>query len=137
MISLAYFSSAALPMAPDELGGLLEQARAKNSRLEVTGLLCHYDGSFLQFLEGPEETIDPLFDRIARDPRHISVLTVHRATVSSRAFPDWSMGLVAPREVSVAQQALARSLRQIEIAPDAENRAALAGLLGTFRSWLR
>lgn len=137
MITLAYFSSATAPFSPDALGALLARAQANNAALGVTGLLCHYDGSFLQFLEGPETTVDDLFARISADPRHHAVILMHRAPVDVRAFADWAMALVSPTEVSQAQRAFALGLREIEISAAAENRLELAGLLRAFRAWLR
>ncbi|MEW5687156.1 MAG: BLUF domain-containing protein [Pseudomonadota bacterium] len=137
MLSLAYFSSAVGPLTPDALGQLLTAAQDNNRRLEVTGLLCHYDGSFLQFLEGPDEAVLSLYERIARDARHRDLLVVRRAPITRRAFPDWTMALVSPREVTDAQRAFARGLRDLEIDADAEDRAALRGLLDAFRAWLR
>lgn len=136
MISLAYFSSASHVMSPGELSALLAQAQANNARRDVTGLLCHHDGSFLQFLEGEASVVDPLFARISQDPRHRSVLQMHRGHVTSRAFPDWAMAMVNPNEVSDAQRAFARSLRGTTLTAAAAP-PELQALLEAFRSWLR
>jgi hypothetical protein len=137
MISLAYYSSAVGKLTPEELGALLDAAQANNRRLGVTGLLCHYDGSFLQFLEGPEDAVAALYGRIAADPRHTALLMVRRAPIALRAFPDWSMALVTPSDVTPEQEAFARSLRDVEVPAHAEDWPALRGLLDTFRAWLR
>lgn len=135
MITLAYFSSASHVMSPRELSALLEEAQANNAKQQVTGLLCHHDGSFLQFLEGEDAVVDPLFARISEDPRHHSVLKMHRGPIARRAFPDWAMALVNPNEVSDAQRAFARSLRETDIATGAA--PELEALLQAFRGWLR
>jgi len=136
MITLAYFSSAAHVMSAGELSALLAQAQANNARAGVTGLLCHHDGSFLQFLEGEADIVDALFTRISRDPRHRSVLSMHRGPIRHRAFPDWAMALVNPSEVSDAQRAFARSLRETTFADEAAS-PELQALLHAFRAWLR
>lgn len=136
MITLAYFSSASHVMSSSELSGLLAQAQTHNARRGVTGLLCHHDGSFLQFLEGEESVVDPLFARISRDPRHRSVLQMHRGPIATRAFPDWAMALVNPNEISDAQRAFARSLRETTFADEAVS-PELQALLQAFRAWLR
>ena len=137
MISLAYFSSAADEPGARDLDAILAISRRNNVAAGVTGLLCHHDGSFLQFLEGEEASVRATFDRIARDRRHRDILKVREASVVSRAFPDWSMGLVHAADLNAAHAALARSLRDIEIPAAAEHRAELEGLLDTFRAWLR
>nr|QQZ51135.1 BLUF domain-containing protein [Phenylobacterium glaciei] len=37
---------------PSELDAILAASHRNNRRCGVTGMLCHYEGSFLQFLEG-------------------------------------------------------------------------------------
>lgn len=137
MICLAYFSSAAAPMDAAALGALLDRSRRNNAAAAVTGLLCHYDGSFLQFLEGPQEAVLPRFDVIRADPRHRDVLEVHRAPIAARAFAVWSMGLVNPSALGVAESAFCRRLGDIAISASAEHRDTIQPFLDIFRAWLR
>lgn len=134
MKSLAYFSSVSGEVDLDEI---LAVSRRNNSAVGVTGLLCHLDGSFLQFLEGDDDAVQTTFARIARDPRHRSLLKVHEASIQSRSFGDWSMGLVNPRQVDPAHQLLCRNLREVEIGASAEHRGAMMGFLQAFKAWLR
>lgn len=137
MISLAYFSTATPGHGEADIGPILEVSRRNNGAAGVTGLLCHIDGSFLQFLEGDETAVRTTFDRIARDERHRDLVKVHDAVISGRAFGEWSMGLVNARETDAAHRALCRNLREVEISAGAEHRATLEGLLSVFRAWLR
>jgi len=89
---LIYVSAARHPFSPEELDRLLEQSRRHNGRNGLTGLLLYEDGSFLQLLEGPEDAVRTTFSRIAKDPRHHRVMTVHDVDVNERSFPNWSMG---------------------------------------------
>lgn len=136
MQRLAYFSSAASPIDPAELAKILAASRRNNARLEVTGLLCHYDGSFLQFLEGPADTIEPLYKKIARDRRHKDLVRVLDEPASERAFGDWSMAVVDAQEMGATQEAFCHRLADIAIAPGPEA-ARLEVVLGSFRRWLR
>lgn len=138
MISLAYFSSAT-PGREEaaDLAAILEVSRRNNGAAGVTGLLCHIDGSFLQFLEGEEQAVRETFGRISQDERHADLIKVHDATIAERAFGDWSMGLVSAKEVDTAHQAFCRNLREVEISAGAEHRQALEGFLTVFRAWLR
>ena len=137
MISLAYFSTATPGHGEADLGPILEVSRRNNSGAGVTGLLCHIDGSFLQFLEGEEAPVRETFERISRDPRHRDIVKVHEEGVTTRAFGEWSMGLVNAKEVDAAHHAFCQNLWQVEISAGAEHRAKLEGLLSVFRSWLR
>lgn len=137
MISLAYFSTATSSVGQADLGAILEVSRRNNAAVGVTGVLCHIDGSFLQFLEGEERVMRETFARISRDRRHIDLIKVHEATIAARAFGPWTMGLVSAKEVDSAHRAFCSNLRDIEIATSAEHRQVLEGLLTAFRAWLR
>jgi FAD-dependent sensor of blue light len=92
MFHLVYASSALLPFTKPELQALLEQARAKNAKLGLTGMLLYKDGNFMQVLEGDQKAVTDLAAIIERDPRHKGVLILLRGTSEERLFPDWSMG---------------------------------------------
>ena len=62
MFHLVYASSALQPFTKPELQALLEQARQKNAKLGVTGMLLYKDGNFMQVLEGEKETVRKLGD---------------------------------------------------------------------------
>jgi len=52
VICMAYLSTARLVPTPSELDAILAASHCNNCRRGVTGMLCHFEGSFLQFLEG-------------------------------------------------------------------------------------
>jgi hypothetical protein len=92
--SLIYRSRATSRLDAPALDALVQGARQHNHRVGVTGSMLYRDGAFLQWLEGPDEIVEGLFDRISRDPRHtgIEVLSDHHS--SRRLFHDWDMRLV-------------------------------------------
>lgn len=89
---VAYASSATKVFAEGQLVELLALARTRNSASDVTGLLLHRGGNFLQALEGPEAAVRDIMQRIARDTRHRSVAFLYENTHDDRLFADWSMG---------------------------------------------
>jgi hypothetical protein len=92
MISLVYVSQATEPFSDDELIRLLDIARRNNQQLQVTGILLYKHPVFIQALEGPEEHVQGLYDKIATDPRHRNANIIYRSPTLAREFPDWSMG---------------------------------------------
>jgi hypothetical protein len=92
MIQLVYSSVAATPFSAEALRALLVRARAFNTTAEVSGMLLHIDGTFLQILEGSAAVLDTLFSRISADGRHKRVLLLMSQDMPERNFPDWSMG---------------------------------------------
>lgn len=91
LYSLVYVSSAVTLFSSAELVALLDQSRANNARLDVSGLLLYKDGNLMQLLEGDRDTVLGLYARIGRDPRHRGLLRLLEANVETRQFADWSM----------------------------------------------
>ncbi len=94
LIKLVYVSAATKPLIPTDLRELLSKARTFNSSVGVSGLLLYRDRSFFQILEGQEEDVEPLYERIGRDPRHNRLMLLSKQTVQERNFGAWSMGFV-------------------------------------------
>lgn len=92
MFYLVYASSATRPFSEADLSDLLETSRENNARLGITGMLLYKDGNFMQVLEGEEETVRALYEKIGTDPRHDGAITLHQSFAQERQFPDWSMG---------------------------------------------
>ncbi len=90
---LVYLSTAVEKFDARSLGRMIEAAAAKNARLDITGVLLFAGDRFMQVLEGPQETVLPLFDTIQHDQRHTFVEVVQSESVSTRLFANWSMGL--------------------------------------------
>ena len=92
LISLIYVSSAQVPFSNRDLSALLETSRRNNALIDVTGMLVYRDGNFMQAIEGEEQTIHRLQDKIERDPRHGGLITLLTQRIEARQFPEWSMG---------------------------------------------
>ena len=101
MHHIIYMSSAVYPPVSDaELGDLLRQARDFNAENDITGVLLHCDGDFLQVIEGEERVLADLYTRICVDTRHQSVIKLADKEIRARSFADWSMAFqpVSPAE---------------------------------------
>ncbi len=81
---------------------LCAQAGANNLRDEITGVLLHRGGRFLQVLEGPQAMVEDTFIRIVTDPRHHALALLSRRVLMQRQFGDWAMaGLDGDEESAV------------------------------------
>lgn len=92
MIHLIYNSATCLDFSKDDLVALFAKARTNNASMGVTGILLFVEGSFFQVLEGPEQAVDALADRIASDPRHDQMTVIIRESIAERSFGEWTMG---------------------------------------------
>ena len=73
------------------LDNILLFSRRNNDRDGITGaLICRHE-IYLQFLEGPKDKIDALFNRISVDDRHLEVSLLLSEDCTGRLFPGWSM----------------------------------------------
>lgn len=120
LLSTVYTSVAAEPFGDAQLGALLEHSRAANARVDVTGLLLHREGRFIQFLEGPEPAVRDLLATIAADPRHTRVRVLLEQHVAARQFPEWTMGYASPGESEEIAPGRRRSFEDLESGDDDE-----------------
>jgi Sensors of blue-light using FAD len=95
--SVTYTSLARLDLQESDLEDIHRTARERNALDGVTGLLVFNGTHFLQIVEGSEEAIDDLVERLRKDPRHTGFEVRDRRKIDSRSFPDWSMELVRVR----------------------------------------
>ena len=91
MIQLSYASTATQPMTAAQLLAILQQCYGHNALNDITGLLLYGNGTFLQALEGDEDVVASLYERIARDGRHSHVTCLSQETIATRRYPGWSM----------------------------------------------
>ncbi len=92
--TFTYTSRARLDLTEGEVHEIVREARRCNALDGITGLLV-FDGSrFLQVLEGAEDAVDSLVERLRRDPRHSAFEVRDERFLDSPSFPSWSMELV-------------------------------------------
>lgn len=76
---------------------ILERSVLRNTALGVTGALVMGGGRFAQFLEGSEESILHLKERISSDRRHSQVTAIeYGGAHQARQFADWSLAYAGP-----------------------------------------
>ncbi len=102
LYQIIYASVESQPMSEGELVKLLRLAREKNSKLGITGMLLHCDGTFIQALEGPTQVVKQMIDIIQKDSRHHSIVKLFEGPVRERTFSQWSMGFRRPSKEELA-----------------------------------
>ena len=89
--SLVYVSSAVRLLRPDEIEYLLERARERNLEYGITGVLLYIGGNFMQYIEGPKDNLETIYQIILKDPLHKGIILVSREAIDHRQFGEWSM----------------------------------------------
>ena len=92
MYYIVYVSTATALFSVDMLTDLLEASRRRNAAAGISGMLLYKGGNFMQVLEGPEDAVHQLYERIERDPRHHGSIVLIKGTQAQRQFPEWLMG---------------------------------------------
>ena len=98
--SVTYTSLGRLDLTSRDVSDIHKTAMRLNALVGVTGLLIFNGSRFLQIIEGPQQAIDALIERLRRDDRHSAFELRDSRFVACRAFPDWSMELL---QVSAGQ----------------------------------
>jgi hypothetical protein len=88
---IAYVSRQSHIMSEEDITALLSKCRTNNTQNGITGMLIYFDGTFVQFLEGPEENLNHLFAKISKDKRHQDVILLLEGQTEKREFADWTM----------------------------------------------
>jgi hypothetical protein len=101
---IIYGSQSTIDFSPEELVELLQSARERNAKSALSGMLLYCSQSFLQVLEGDPEPLRETYARIAKDDRHGTLRLLMDTEISSRLFPDWTMGFTHIDEDDLADE---------------------------------
>lgn len=103
LTAIAYVSSATSALSVADLEGILVSARAHNARSRITGVLLHHDGSFFQYLEGPEAEVRAAYVRIKAARQHHGLIELLNRPIDKRHFADWKMGFSQAPKSTILQ----------------------------------
>jgi hypothetical protein len=88
---LLYISTATRQMLRIDVEQILFTAQRFNAGKDVTGLLISSPARFMQVLEGKEDAVRNVYDRVCADPRHHAHVILREIEVEERQFGDWTM----------------------------------------------
>jgi hypothetical protein len=102
LVRLLYASRAATPLIASVQDSIMQQSRAHNPQMGITGILCFSDDLFIQVLEGGRDEVCELYNTIVRDDRHQNVRILSFEEIRERRFGSWTMGQVNLAKVNPA-----------------------------------
>lgn len=70
---------------------IYRQAVARNTETHVSSVLFFKQGNFLHYMEGSENAITQLFDKINADKRHKNIHVIAQGQAPNRLFGHWKM----------------------------------------------
>lgn len=101
LYEIIYVSLATRDLTAPELAQLLDKARVNNASQGITGMMVYHRREFMQLLEGEQDAVQSLYERIADDPRHQQLRKIWDGPIRERGFSDWGMAFVAPDELDL------------------------------------
>lgn len=102
---LIYISTNIIPNKSfdQEIKNILEVARIYNKKNHITGALLFNSGHFAQVLEGSENIVEELFERIQADSRHSDCVVLCCKSTTTRSFDQWSMAYEGSYTIAQSQ----------------------------------
>ncbi|GAB5555430.1 MAG: hypothetical protein Sapg2KO_50210 [Saprospiraceae bacterium] len=92
MKRITYISRIAKPLSTTEIETIKIFSSRNNLKVNITGLLVYFEKLFFQIIEGEDEEVDQVYQKIQKDPRHNNILRLKTEySVGERLFPTWSM----------------------------------------------
>ena len=92
---LVYHSSTTKLMTEHDLEQILTKSRTANAERNVTGVLLYNNGDIMQVLEGEQEAVLQIYEKIKLDVRHRDVTALGDGPIKARNFSQWAMGFKA------------------------------------------
>ena len=90
LVYLSHITSTALSIA-STLNDIAEIANKLNKIDNITGILCYGNGYFFQYIEGSEQALTNLKNRLLLDDRHKDLKILDFSAIDERLFKGWSL----------------------------------------------
>lgn len=99
LLELTYVSEPVQEMSFLGLTRLLYHSYLRNTKLGITGVLIFENNQFGQVIEGPEDVIKSLWEKIQQDDRHNNIRLIEEKVITSRSFKKWTMVFEGDEEI--------------------------------------
>lgn len=90
MFSIIYRSKAAAGLPHEDILAIMRMSGRYNAQNDITGCLIYHKQRFIHLLEGDEELVRRLFERIGRDKRHRDIALLNLEENNVRLFSQFS-----------------------------------------------
>ena len=134
-----YTSRPRMPMTHDVLNEITKQSAKNNKEIGVTGMLLGIENRYLQYLEGDEEQVKTLLQRIKKDGRHYDVTQWVSGFCKDRIFSEWSMGSWMMKNSELEKLEAAKEIHTFLNNPESQAHSSkkfLAMIDGLLKTWI-
>ena len=84
--TICYVSKSNNSLEDNAIEQIFEKSMDYNSRCNISGILLHSFGNFFQVLEGNEEVLLELYEKIKKDERHGEIFEVYHGRTAHPIF---------------------------------------------------
>lgn len=139
MLSFIYISASKGLLSEEELLKILKVSRGNNASKQITGMLLYKGGNFMQVLEGPDDAVNELYEKIKKDSRHHGVSVISKEQIQTRQFPNWEMAFVNLDNPDIKNEPNYSQFLDDEFTPDVflQNPSRAKNMLLVFRENMR
>ncbi len=67
----------------------MDHVNVHNNTIGLTGILIYSEGNFFQVLEGEEEIVKRMFERIKKDSRHYNIIKMLDKEMNDNSFSEY------------------------------------------------
>ena len=99
---IVYISTTSKILTDSELAEMLKENYLNNRRANINGMLIYTEGSFIQVLEGPEDSVKRTYQEIVQDSRQKNIIKLAEDTINVPNFNNWSMAFIPSDPAKVA-----------------------------------
>lgn len=90
--TICYVSSAKQNLSIIDQQFIFDQTLKKNTSLDISGVLVFNEGNFMQIIEGENDKISILYDKIKEDSRHHNIIEIINNPVKEKLFEGFETG---------------------------------------------
>ncbi|MBQ0736432.1 BLUF domain-containing protein [Aquimarina celericrescens] len=86
---ISYVSTVNPDLSNTDIAKLMDHVNVHNNTIGLTGILIYSEGNFFQVLEGEEEIVKRMFERIKKDSRHYNIIKMLDKEMNDHSFSEY------------------------------------------------
>jgi len=93
--AISYVSTVNPALTETQIQEALDFSKNWNNDNNITGVLLYSQGNFFQVLEGGEQVVKDLFERIKADERHHNIITIFQKQIPNIQFNGYEADFIS------------------------------------------
>ncbi len=103
-LTISYLSNASYQLTDEDIDALMINTKDFNDANNISGILIYSDLTFFQVLEGENNIIVSLFEKIKQDYRHYNILKILEIKSNKRRFNRYYTNFITHHNKSATKE---------------------------------